>query len=484
MKKIGLKFFLPTLIASAITVPLSAESKIQSEAPTLSIYQGNIALIQETRDITLNQAEPQLFLSNISPAARTSTLLLSFEGAAKEAPIPTITTKKLNRNILSPNTMIESYLGKTVDIISFKDGKEQRESAKLVSNNNGLLLQYHDRIELNLPQDARIAFPSIPEGLTNTPVLSVQLSNLPQTDQNYQANLLYLTDGISWSTDYIAKIDDETRKLHLTAWANIQNQSGIDYKNAHIRLIAGEPNIIQSYAPIRQNYALASMAMEMDSPMARSAKITPQSLGDFYLYTIPTASTLKNNEETQLVLFESAAIPFIKTYHFDNQIHYGRAFEKSHQLQNAEVSLNFTNDKAAHLGFPLPFGIIRLYQATDNLDTFLGEATLQATPNGQSVTLTTGNAFDITLNRSQSDCKVINKDECELTVKLVIANAKKEAADIIVSETPYVTPNLNWEIIQESQKYALEGDKIQWAFTLPKESETTITYTIRYTQFE
>src|SRR5699024_4763710 len=100
-------------------------------------------------------------------------------------------------------------------VISSFNGREKQEKASILSNNGGLLLQYKDRIELNLPENARLAFKTIPDGLNNTPVLSVILKNLPETVTQYRADLSYLTRGISWNADYIAKLDDETKTLKL-----------------------------------------------------------------------------------------------------------------------------------------------------------------------------------------------------------------------------------------------------------------------------
>ena len=64
--------------------------------------------------------------------------------------------------------------------------------------------------------DSRLAFTEIPAGLNTTPVLSVILKDLPDANAQYRADLNYLTRGISWNADYIAKLNDETKTLQLT----------------------------------------------------------------------------------------------------------------------------------------------------------------------------------------------------------------------------------------------------------------------------
>ncbi len=476
---------MPTFLASALALPLSVNAQTVSNndapaSPTVTIYQGNIALIQETRAITLNSDSHELFLSNIAPSANTSSLMLTLSAEKADEAIPTIMAKKLDRNLLSPNALIDRFVGKEVKILTPQAGKERVETAKILSTNGGIIIQYQDRIELNLPENARIAFDTLPEGLSNTPVLSVIFNHLPEQQRPYQAHLTYLTGGIHWNTDYIAQLDDANKTLKLEGWATINNNSGLDYQNAKIRLIAGEPNLIQSMAP-RYNMALmASAKMEM---MDESSAIPAQSVGDFYLYNIPTLSTLKNNEETQLMLFNSEAIPYQKSYNFVNSSAYQRPSDKM-SFTNAEIQIRFKNDTASHLGFPLPSGVIRLYEGQPN-PTFLGEDLLPATPNQQFITLNSGKAFDVTQKRQSTGYNIINEDEVEMSYQLTLANAKSEAVTVMVNERIPNETDLNWEIVDTNHKVTrADSEGVTWTMTITPNSETSLTYTIRYTRFK
>src|SRR5699024_10626684 len=215
-------------------------------------------------------------------------LMISFQPKENDKLTPIVTEKKLNRNLLSPQAMIEYSVGEEVTVISSFNGREKQEKASILSNNGGLLLQYKDRIELNLPENARLAFKTIPDGLNNTPVLSVILKNLPETVTQYRADLSYLTRGISWNADYIAKLDDETKTLKLEGWATLNNSSGMDYQNFNINLIAGDLNMVNRAMPqLRQKMMGLAADMAYESTPAAAT-----SLGDYYLYKIADSSTL------------------------------------------------------------------------------------------------------------------------------------------------------------------------------------------------
>ena len=412
--KIPFKKKLPIILVSSLvmTQPLYAKAKTVNieEQPLISIYQGGIAVIAESRDFQLSNAQKQLFLPNVAPETVMESLMISFTPSDKTSPIPHIIEKKLNRNLLSPSSLIDYSVGSDVNVITTINGKEKTETAKILSNNGGILLQYKDRVEAALPPDARLSFTTIPEGLNTTPVLSVIMNNLPNSAAAYRADLNYLTRGISWNADYIAKIDDNHKRLRLEGWATINNMSGMDYKDFKINLIAGDVNLVGQNAPqfMREYGLMAKAAM----PQAIADNVMPGNLGDYHLYAIPENSTLSDQEQTQIALFTKEGIPFQKNYTFSQRSETDRARAKFPR-QNANVSLSFMNNSDSFLGFPLPEGVIRLYQHDDQGTAFIGEDRILATPDKQEVILNTGKAFDVTLTREQTKFAAINPDEWE-----------------------------------------------------------------------
>ena len=476
---------LPIILAStlAMTAPLFANDQTIDtvENPTITIYQGGIALITEARNFELNNAQRQLFLPNVAPETMMESLMISFTPKDKGQPTPVITEKKLNRNLLSPQAMIQYSVGEEVTVITSSNGREKQEKATIISNNGGLLLQYKDRIELDLPENARLAFKTIPAGLNNTPVLSVILKNLPEANTYYRADLSYLTRGLSWNADYIAKLDETNKTLKLEGWATLNNSSGMDYKDYKINLIAGDLNIV-SNGMGRLRKAGAMMALDVSY---EAAPMEAMSRGDYYLYQVTDTSTLNDKEQTQISLFQKEAIPFTKNYTFANNSPNYR-MGQSPAFQNAMVTVHFKNDETSQLGFPLPDGVIRLYQQEnqeDTLTTFIGEDQIPATPNKQEVTLNTGSAFDITMRRAQTQFSMVNEDEWEISYQLTVSNAKKETAHTFVKESFYPNNDTNWQIIKQSKTPKIVGDTAIWELEIPAESDKTITYTVRYTIF-
>ncbi|MBE7446324.1 MAG: hypothetical protein HS132_14225 [Planctomycetia bacterium] len=83
-----------------------------------------------------------------------------------------------------------------------------------------------------------IDFPKLPAGLITKPTLVWLLSNEKAGKHTMETS--YLTDGIGWHAEYVALVNQDETDLNLAAWVSINNQSGTDYENAKLKLIAGD----------------------------------------------------------------------------------------------------------------------------------------------------------------------------------------------------------------------------------------------------
>lgn len=121
-------------------------------------------------------------------------------------------------------------MGKQVRIIKTHPttGAEKEEVATVLSANNGVVLKIGDRIETGVP--GRIVYDQVPDNLRDRPTLSILLNNNVTALQNLELN--YLTGGLSWKANYVAKLDTNEQYLDLNGWVTLSNQSGASYRNA------------------------------------------------------------------------------------------------------------------------------------------------------------------------------------------------------------------------------------------------------------
>ena len=59
------------------------------------------------------------------------------------------------------------------------------------------------------------------------------------------AELCYVSGGMSWEADYNLVAPEDGAKLDLIGWVTMDNQSGKSFENARIKLMAGDVSKIQ-----------------------------------------------------------------------------------------------------------------------------------------------------------------------------------------------------------------------------------------------
>lgn len=265
-----------------------------------------------------------------------------------------LTEQNFDFDLLTPQKLLEKYLGKSVAIIrtNAATGEETREDATVLATSQGVVLKFADRIETGLP--GRIAFPDVPSHLRDQPTLSLLLTT--SLAGSHDLELSYLTSGLSWRADYVAELNADDSLLAINGLVTLVNHSGIAYENAQLQLVAGEINQVQPDPPHRaKSMAIASM-MEMAPAMER------ESLFAYHLYSLPSATTLADNQTKQVGLLSANGIAIDKEYWLRGEEYYfsGKYGEIGRKLHPA-VSINFDN-KGKGLGIPLPKGIIRTYK--------------------------------------------------------------------------------------------------------------------------
>jgi len=153
--------------------------------------------------------------------------------------------KLLNKYLLNPDKLLNKYINLQIQIIT-KNGHIYR--GKLLSFNKEQLIvegKKGDVSMVNRENIRDITFGEIPEGLILKPTLVLEIENKKETTHLIQ--LKYLTDGINWKADYVAELSPDDKKMDLTGWVTINNRSGATYKDANLKLIAGEVRKIQKY---------------------------------------------------------------------------------------------------------------------------------------------------------------------------------------------------------------------------------------------
>jgi len=221
--------------------------------------------------------------------------------------------------------------------------------------------------------------------------------------QTSEAKLSYRTSGLSLRADYVAEYDPDADRMDLKAWATITNTTGMDFKNANIKLVAGNVN---RTSPQPTPCVMRAMVMQMEtasSPLSKGAG--SEDLVAYHKYSLPAATTFNDRKTKQLALLNGRGMSVERNLIARSQPYFfTKSLRRKTQEIQAEVQLMFTNNAAAELGVPLPAGVVRAYtEDTDDVPQSLGEGGIDHTVVGSEVSVKLGENFDATIMREKTN---------------------------------------------------------------------------------
>ncbi|HFD38254.1 MAG TPA: DUF4139 domain-containing protein [Anaerolineae bacterium] len=324
-------------------------------------------------------------------------------------------------------------------------------------------------------------FPALPEGLITRPTLVWQVEAAQGGSQDVEVT--YLTNGVNWQATYNVILADDEKSLDLTGWVTLDNQSGTSYRDAKLKLIAGDIH----RAPTR-GYAdevPAYKAMEA----APAPPVEERAFFEYHLYEVQRPVTVKDRQTKQIEFATASDVPADKFFVYDGSQtrfwgYYEPLSDPSYGIatnKKVMVMIEFDNSEEAGLGIPLPKGTLRVYKNdVDGSTLLIGEDAIDHTPKDETVRLYIGDAFDIVGERVQTDFKVdTNKRRMDEAFEITLRNHKDEDVEVRVVEHLYRWSE--WQILESSQEYdKKDSQTIEFRVPVKANGEAVVTYTVRY----
>jgi hypothetical protein len=372
--------------------------------------------------------------------------------------------------------LLEKYVGKSVNVIRTNPatGDETSEQAQVLAASSGVVLRFGDRIETGIP--GRIVYPEVPANLRDRPTLVMSLNNAGAAQQ--EVELSYLTGGLNWKADYVAELNAADDKLDLSGWVTLTNTSGATYSNARLQLVAGDVNRVRDEMRLARPMAKMDMAMAAEAP-----RMAEESLLEYHLYTLDRPTTIAENQTKQVSLLSAAGVPVRKELLLRGaDYYYQSSYGELGQKMKVGVFVEFDNKESAHLGMPLPKGVIRVYKKDGAGNAqFVGEDRIDHTPRNEKIRLKLGEAFDVTADKKQSDFKKLPNPAkgnalFESGYEIVLKNAKKEAVTVTVQE-PIPA---DWKVLKESHPHEkATSNTAVWRIPVPADGSATLSYRVQ-----
>lgn len=464
----------------------------------VTIYNGDIALVQDVRDLPFPRGRTRIEFPDVSSRIRPETL--SFSAADTG-----IVEQNFDFDLLTPSKLMEKAVGETITLVRTNPatGAETRERARVLSVAGGVVVQIGDRIEVlrddGLP--VRAVFDRVPDGLRARPTLSVTVDSAAAGRR--PASIRYLTTGLGWNADYVSLYDEASGTLDMQGWVTLTNNTGTTFENAKTVLVAGDPSTGQNsnYRPRPPRPASGTVRAIGTETADR------ERLADYYLYPLDARTTIANAQTKQVSFMDVQGVPARKIY--------ARTLDwlasDSDPVQ-VESRLAFSSSREGGLGDALPAGTVRFYQRdAQGTPQFIGEDRIDHTPMGSEMSLKLGDAFDISVQAAVTTRDRIDSDEYarsaryrvitdgdmreieiqraqtfyRTTMQYRVTNAKPQPVTVEVAQAGLDRGwwSNDFRVVSES----IEGeqvnlDKRQWSVPVPANGETvlTVVYETRY----
>src|SRR5256886_1739296 len=315
---VGLTSMVALLAAVAILHTVARDNKVyasqEKEAPlatadqttslndqtdlNLTVYNSNIALIRDVRNLALPSGTFRLKFMDIASTVNPATV--HFRSLNEPDKLGVI-EQNYEYDLLEPAKLLHKYVGKEVTLVrSYQEnGTTKREEIKatLLSDNNGPVWKIGNDIVTGMYAES-YRFPEVPANLYERPTLLMSLENSGPRRQQIEAS--YLANNLSWNADYVLTVARDDKNADLDGWVTVVNNSGTAFRNAHLQLVAGELNRVQPPAP------MPMAAREMVAAKAAAPQFQQEAFSEYHLYTLGRKTSVEDKETKQISLLQGS----------------------------------------------------------------------------------------------------------------------------------------------------------------------------------
>lgn len=460
---VGACLLITATAVEAADISLPAESRTRL---AIAVYGDGHGLVWDSRTATLEAGANRLAFEAVSRHMVPSSAMIM---AGPDLQLRDIV---YDLGPLTQEALLRSSVGETLGLVRKHPttGEEAVDTVTLLSVAEKPIVNHRDRIEAVDP--GRLVFYRMPRDLRSRPTLLVTTES--RESGRIDVTLGYSTRGLGWGADYIALWSEEANQLELSGRATLSNTSGADFSEAELSLIAGTVN--RADAP-----PIQPVTRMQAGPIMADAKSMParQQFADVHRYTLRGKISLADQQVKQVALFGPALLAVEREYVSENSIMVaGQTGEP--RVSHPQARLRFRNDARDRAGGPMPAGVVRVYKLTDaaGLPWLIGEDRIEHTPEGAAVTLTLGEAFDVTVLRRQTAFTQsgLPQGVSERSWVIDVRNAREQPVTVRLVEVV----SGEWTILAESASHEKEtADRLVWRVQVPPKGEAQLTYRIR-----
>lgn len=476
--------YTPLLLALAAS--LNAQTAI-------TVYNENFGVVRDTVSLNLPKGISQQSYSGVTSQLEPESVILRDPNGEIAL---SVVEQSYRGDPVDQARLLQMFEGKTIRFLKVVNDKEVIEEGTIIRAPSMVMTknQYGNPqqkmlepiIEVDGELQTRLPgiplFPSLGDDSILEPTLSWKLHS--EQAANFDAQLSYLTNGMSWKSDYNLVLPEEGDIVTMTGWVSVENNTGTTFEDASIKLIAGDVNKVQAAPEVRGRVMAMAMSVADSAP-----KVEAKKFDEFHMYSLPLKTTLRDRETKQVEFVRAEAVQTTKQYIYDGAggIRYHGGLNANQNYGNnaqpdVAVYREFKNSEANGLGVALPAGRTRFYRMdSDGQLEFTGENTIDHTPKNETIRVHLGNAFDLVGERTRTNFyKHPSRDLIRETFKIEIRNRSEEEVTVQVVE--HLFRWSNWKITENTGDFEkTDSQTIEFPVTVGADKTQTVSYTVEYT---
>lgn len=433
----------------------------------LTVYNRNFAVVKERRYMDFTEGLNTVKFTDVASAIDPTSV--NFKSLSAPDAV-SILEQNYEYDLVNTASLLKRYVDRTVTVHLKGSGADTGTTMTgllsaavgkdliLGNDSGGMDVISMDSIE-------HISLTQAPDDLVTKPTL-IWLAQA-KNNARHLCQVTYTTERIEWKADYSALLSEKEDTLDLTGWVTIDNKSGAGYKDATIKLIAGDVRRVQELPVPLPKYRMAEMAVD-----ALGAGFEEKAFMEYHIYTLGRKSTINNNQVKQIELIAPATdVPVKKLY----------IYERQKKTKKVQVKLEFENKKQNRLGIALPKGKVRVFKKdpADGTLEFVGEDRIDHTAKDEKLSLYIGDAFDIVPEYTLTDSKHARRRRLE-SHKIELRNRKEEPVIVFVDEK--FPAHVNWNIDNNNVKFKKrDAQTARFEVAVKADSVRTVEYTVTQT---
>ena len=430
----------------------------------VTVYNQNFGVIKDVREIEISSGISEIKITDVAQLIDPTSVHIKLDGEVIE--------QNYQYDLVSLDKILRKFVNQNIRLIS--------ETNEIVKGK--LLSAMGGQIVLEKPEGGLVMLPNVnkyrfsvdylPEGLITQPTLIWQVNSNSSGKQDVE--LSYQTKGMNWHAEYVVVLNEDDTELDLNSWVSVDNKSGATYKNAKLKLVAGDINLIQN---INLRGGRQDMYMMTKSSVSNQ-QFQEKTFFEYHIYNLKRPTTLSNNETKQISLFEASNVAAKKKYFYGSTSN--RWYWNQQGQRKVAVIVEFENSEEYGLGVPMPKGKVRVYKSDGESLEFIGEDLIDHTPKKEKIKLKIGDAFDIVAEEVQTENTQISTKVWEQEFEITFKNRKNENVVIEVERNL----GTNWDILKTSIDYKkIDAFRVTFSVPVKADSETKLTFRVRYRYF-